>query len=214
MARSSSAPRPPKPSRFYRPELWTILTDCNTSGEAVGLDIFIKKLAAKGLFDNKREWARFREMILSISSTSRPDYMAKVEEYLGRPFNQDIFVYCTTEVEDQLKQQRAASEAAAKAPARGAVDIWNLSTNLHPSEGEESLDNELSLNGEAGQGDLRVEWWDLDEPVAVVKTRPGEDLGKVAGEEDVAEEELDDIEAEEGPDDDHEVATMEETPTV
>jgi hypothetical protein len=141
--------------------------------------------------------------------------MAKVEEYLGRPFNQDIFADCTNEVEDQLQQQLAESEAAAKTPARGAVDIWNLSTNLQPSEGEETSDDESSLNDESGQGFLRAEWWDSDGSAAVVKIRPGEDLGKVAGEEDVAEEGLDDTEAdEEGPDDDYEAVTVEETLTA
>ncbi|KAK0754435.1 hypothetical protein B0T18DRAFT_386314 [Schizothecium vesticola] len=126
--------------------------------------------------DNKREWARFCEMLLSISPTTRPDYMAKVEEYLDRPFNQDIFADCTNEVEDQLKEQLAESEAAAKRPPPVEWLILQFGNKFAP-ESEE-------------------------------------DPSKAAGEEDEAEEQLDDTEGEEGPEDEFEVVAREEAVTA
>lgn len=146
-------------------------------------------------------------MILFISRTTRPDWMAKVEEYLGRPFNQDIFADCTNEVEDQLKEQLAESEAAAD---KGFVDdVWDLANDLPPRENEERADDHALP---AGWQPPVPSWLLWDETVAVDEIGTGGDSDKAVGEENEGGEQL--LEAdgvEEGPDDECEIVAREKS---
>lgn len=150
-------------------------------------------------------------MILSISPTTRPDWMAKVEDYLGRPFNQDIFADCTNEVEDQLKEQLAESVAAAKTGF--ADDVWDLATNLPPRENEEVADDHAQWP--AGWQPRVPSWLAWEENVAVDGIGAGGDSDKAVGEENEGGEQLLEAEGvEEGPDEEYELVMMEEVVTA
>lgn len=144
-------------------------------------------------------------MILSISPTTRPDWMAKVEEYLGRPCNQDIFADCTNEVEDQLREQLAESVAAAKTGFADSVWDWP------PSEGEEGSDD-----------DLPAGWQPRVSAVAGLGGDGGggrglgcRGLANAIREENEGGEQLLEAEGvEEGPGEEYEVVEMEETVTA
>lgn len=144
-------------------------------------------------------------MILSISPTTRPDWMAKVEEYLGRPCNQDIFADCTNEVEDQLREQLAESVAAAKTGFADSVWDWP------PSEGEEGSDDDLP----AGWQPRVPPWLVWEETVAVGGVWVAGDSEKAVGEQNEGGEQLLEAEGvEEGPGEEYEVVEMEETVTA
>ncbi|KAK1835279.1 hypothetical protein QBC39DRAFT_158945 [Podospora conica] len=182
-------------------------------GETIGLDIFTSKLAANGLFDNRREWRRFREMILSLSPTTEPDYMAKIEEYLGRPFNQDIFADCTDEVEEQLKEQLAKRDAWLDSPAgRKAYPIFRPEdhgppdTPVYPSVTDILWNSEWDSDGSA-TGAMSRSLFDEEYGVEdhVVEERGARDDADEAG-----GEEGSDVDS----DSEYEVMTMQEAVTA
>lgn len=101
-------------------------------------------------------------MLLTISPNTRPDYMAKVEEFLGRPFNQDIFVDCTKGVEDQLKERLSDFECFEELPA-SEEEADSSANDSGADEGSEESSGDDQLPGlecVASLEDGRVEWWD------------------------------------------------------